>query len=237
MPIILDGTSYDRDPPPPPAPNNGKPPTPIVAPNGAPGGTDRWYGLNGGQGFRGVDSYRIPAQNGIPGKRGGDAYNAMIQVSLLNVARPPISPADPGWISARGGNGGPGGDASTPGGDGGRGGNGGAGWFLGRGGDGGDGGAGGWGAFGGNGGDGGNGGVITILFATSVPVFVLPLPADLAGGRGGPGGRGGVGGVGGAGGTGGSSVFGPSPNGAAGPSANRPFNGSFGRPGSPGRIM
>lgn len=235
--IILDGDSYDSDPKPPAKPNNGKPLTLAAAKNGDPGGSGRWYGLSGDPGMLGTSSNTVPGQNGDPGKRGGDAHNATIQVNLLQFAQPlPVSPADPGWLSARGGNGGPGGDASTPGGDGQAGGNGGAGWFLGRGGDGGDGGAGGAGAVGGFGGDGGDGGVITLNYVTSVPVVVRD-PAALAGGKGGLGGAGGVGGVGGAGGIGGSSVYGPSPNGVPGHSANHPFNGQFGRTGKPGRFM
>ena len=78
--------------------------------------------------------------------------------------------------------------------------------------------------------------MITLNYVTSVPVVVRD-PAALAGGKGGLGGAGGVGGVGGAGGTGGSSVYGPSPNGVPGHSANHPFNGQFGRTGKPGRFM
>ena len=70
----------------------------------------------------------------------------------------------------------------------------------------------------------------------SAPVVVLD-PDAVAGGKGGIGGLGGAGGMGGAGGTGGAGVFGPSPNGDAGPNAGRQANGRSGYPGTPGRII
>jgi hypothetical protein len=78
--------------------------------------------------------------------------------------------------------------------------------------------------------------VITISYASSAPVVGLD-PAALAGGRGGPGGTGAMGGMGGAGGAGGAGPFGPSANGDPGHSANHPFNGPYGRTGTPGRFM
>lgn len=233
--IILDGDSFDSTAVPPPAPNNGKPPTLPAAPNGAAGGpfTGSYNGDFGTDGVPGIHSSLVAAQNGVNGIPGGNAHNATITVSLLfKIA---VDTGCPSWISGRGGNGGPAGAASTPGGDGQRGGNGGSGWGLGRGGNGGLGGYGGVGAHGGRGGAGGDGAVVTIISRGSTPVLLLD-PALLAGGRGGPGGLGGAGGVGGAGGKGGAGAFGPSPDGDAGYSPSR-NNGSQGMPGMPGRFM
>jgi len=103
-----------------PAPDNGKPPTPVPAPDGTSGGPWGWNGGDGTPGTRGTDG----GPHGGYGTPGGNARALWINAVLYQ------GNWNKKWVSGIGGRGGAGGAAPTPGGDGGRGGNGGPGWGL-----------------------------------------------------------------------------------------------------------